>query len=174
MKRWNCFAALVLAGMAWGCTRPDQRAVSTDGVDITTPVSGDWVVVGFPAEPEGLNPVTVTTSYANDVLYGSNFSLIFETLLQYNTKNWTLEKPLLAESIPEISPDHLSYIYTIREGVRWHDGQPLTAEDVLFSAKATMYSRVDSASMRSNFSELTDVQLLDGRRIRFTSANRIS
>jgi peptide/nickel transport system substrate-binding protein len=142
--------------------------VSTSGVDVTTPVPGDWVIVGFPAEPEGLNPVTVTTSYANDVLYGSSFSLIFETLLQYNTKDWTLTKPLLAESTPEISPDHLSYTYTIRNGVRWHDGQPLTAEDVLFSAKATMYSLVDSASMRSNFSELTDVQLLDGRRIRFT------
>lgn len=33
----------------------------------------------------------------------------------------------------EASPDGASYIFDLREGVRWHDGKPLTAEDVAFS-----------------------------------------
>ena len=165
-KRW--FALLLMTFM-FGCTRPDQRSLSTSGVDLTTPVPGDWIVVGFPAEPEGLNPITVTTAYANDVLYGAGgTSQIFETLLRYDTKDWTLTKPLLAESAPEISQDHLSYTFTIRDGVRWQDDEPFTLEDILFSSKVMMYPRVDSASLRSNFSELADVQILDARKIRFT------
>ena len=161
--------ALTVFSLLLGCTRPDQREVSTAGVDLTTPVLGDWVVVGLPAEPEGLNPITVTTAYANEVLYGAGgTSLVFETLLRNDTKDWTLTKPLLAEATPEISPDHLSYTFTIRDGARWHDGQPFTLEDVLFSSKVMMYSRVDSASLRSNFGELADVQILDARKIRFT------
>ncbi|MFG1419207.1 ABC transporter substrate-binding protein [Xanthobacter sp. V0B-10] len=34
-----------------------------------------------------------------------------------------------------VSPDGLSYVFKLREGVRWHDGQPFTAEDVAYSIK---------------------------------------
>jgi peptide/nickel transport system substrate-binding protein len=40
--------------------------------------------------------------------------------------------PALAESW-EISDDKLSILFTLREGLRWSDGEPLTADDVLFS-----------------------------------------
>ena len=32
-----------------------------------------------------------------------------------------------------ISPDHLTYTFTMRQGVKWADGQPFTADDVLFT-----------------------------------------
>lgn len=32
-----------------------------------------------------------------------------------------------------VSPDHLTYTFTVRSGVRWADGQPFTADDVLFT-----------------------------------------
>ena len=168
MLRRLSIAGLVLLGAVLGCTRPDQRGVSTAGVDITTAVPGDWIVIGVPAEPEGLNPITVQSAYANDTIYGGNDSQIFEYLLQFDTRDWSLSRPLLAESVPEVSPDHLNYTYTLRDGVRWQDGEPFSAEDVLFSAKIMMNTRVDSAPIRSNFTDLADVQILDGRRVKFT------
>src|SRR5262245_42631486 len=43
-----------------------------------------------------------------------------------------LTTPSLAESWTE-SKDHLSYAFTLRKGVRFHSGEPVTAEDVKFS-----------------------------------------
>jgi peptide/nickel transport system substrate-binding protein len=43
-----------------------------------------------------------------------------------------LPKPELAEGW-EVSEDGLRYVFTLREGLRWSDGEPLTAADVDFT-----------------------------------------
>ncbi len=56
---------------------------------------------------------------------------IYESLLRYGTD---LEpQPSLAESWT-ISDDGLTYTFNLHEGVTWHDGEPFTAADVVFSA----------------------------------------
>lgn len=55
--------------------------------------------------------------------------------LLYDTLTWKDERgviPWLAESW-EAAPDGRSYTFALARGVRWHDGQPLTADDVAFS-----------------------------------------
>jgi peptide/nickel transport system substrate-binding protein len=55
---------------------------------------------------------------------------IYESLLRYDTE---LEpQPSLAESW-EVSEDGLTYTFDLQDGVTWHDGEPFTAEDVVFS-----------------------------------------
>jgi peptide/nickel transport system substrate-binding protein len=55
---------------------------------------------------------------------------IYESLLRYNQK---LEpQPSLAKSW-EVSDDKLVYIFHLQEGVKWHDGKPFSADDVVFS-----------------------------------------
>ncbi|HLR13920.1 MAG TPA: ABC transporter substrate-binding protein, partial [Burkholderiaceae bacterium] len=55
---------------------------------------------------------------------------IYESLLTYNHD---LEpQPGLAKSW-EISDDGLTYTFHLNEGVKWHDGEPFTADDVVFS-----------------------------------------
>ena len=55
---------------------------------------------------------------------------IFNGLLQLNP---SLEfEPDLAESF-EISDDSLTVTYTLREGLKWHDGQPVTTADVVYT-----------------------------------------
>ncbi len=57
-------------------------------------------------------------------------SKIFQGLLDFSE---TLEpKPLLAKSW-EVSPDKLTYTFHLQENVLWHDNQPMTADDVIFS-----------------------------------------
>ncbi|MDQ3382172.1 MAG: ABC transporter substrate-binding protein [Actinomycetota bacterium] len=57
-------------------------------------------------------------------------SYLYDTLLWKDSEDEQL--PWLAESF-EASADGLTYTFELREGVRWHDGVPLTAEDVAFS-----------------------------------------
>jgi peptide/nickel transport system substrate-binding protein len=55
---------------------------------------------------------------------------IYESLLRYDGK---LEpQPSLAESW-DISPDQKAYTFHLRHDVKWHDGKPFTADDVVFS-----------------------------------------
>ena len=156
---------LVLAACGGG-----DRAVGdfAEGID-QEPVQGDWLIISREAEADNLNRIIGTNTYSSELWNGAVGSFIGENLLGYNPETWRVEQPLLAESYPEISEDYLTYTFTMREGVRWHDGEPFTAEDVLFSIKATMLPFVDSASLRSYFGDLEDVQI-DERRVHFRMA----
>jgi peptide/nickel transport system substrate-binding protein len=156
MMRRTIHRAVVFFALCAGCSRP--------------PVSADWIVARLDSEPETLNPVLYKTAAAQSVMFGGNNSQVYEFLLQYNRKTWALTEPLLAESHPEISADRLTYTYKLRDGVRWHDGRPLTPEDIVFTFKATMCPLVDSAEKRSSLADMTNVEILEDRRIRFTFA----
>jgi ABC-type transport system substrate-binding protein len=166
MKRYQ-FIAIMCVVLTFGCSRPDQR-VGGDESEGGTPAPGDWNVVRLEGEPDSLNPILSTTAVATTVQYGVNQSQILETLLQFNMNDWKFTEPLLAESYPEISEDHLVYTFTLRDGIKWHDGKPFTVDDVVFTAKAMMSPLVDSAILRSYFVDLTNVERLDGRKVRFT------
>jgi peptide/nickel transport system substrate-binding protein len=167
MKRLRLVFPLILLATCLSCGRPDQSPTET-GEQGGTPARGDWAIVQYSVEPENLNYTISQTAPADYALHGPNNSFIQEALLQYDTKTWEFNKPLLAESMPEVSEDHLIYTFTLRDGVKWHDGQPFTPEDVLFSAKALMCPLVDSAAQRSEFTDLTNVEVLEGRKVRFT------
>lgn len=55
---------------------------------------------------------------------------IYESLLTYSF--YLKPQPGLAKSW-EAAPDGLSYTFHLQEGVKWHDGKPFTADDVVFS-----------------------------------------
>jgi peptide/nickel transport system substrate-binding protein len=75
--------------------------------------------------PDTFNPgqATLAESY---VL----FRLVYDSMYEYNADGtFSLE---LADSATT-SDDGLVWTFKIRDGVKWHDGQPLTAEDVVFT-----------------------------------------
>jgi peptide/nickel transport system substrate-binding protein len=59
------------------------------------------------------------------------FGLTYQGLVEENPLTGETE-PALAKSW-EISPDKLRIVFTLREGLKWSDGQPLTVDDVVFS-----------------------------------------
>ena len=69
--------------------------------------------------------------------------------------------PSLAESWSE-AKDHLSYTFTLRKNVRFHDGSPLTAEDVKFS-----FERYKGASATLLKEKVKDVQVVNPAQVRF-------
>ncbi|WP_332863218.1 ABC transporter substrate-binding protein [Pannus brasiliensis] len=82
------------------------------------------VVQSVPGDPKTFNAVLSAES-------PNIFGLTYEGLLAENPITGKKE-PRLAESW-EISDDKLSIIFTLREGLKWSDGKPLTADDVVFS-----------------------------------------
>ena len=58
---------------------------------------------------------------------------VYEGLVTYNREKADEYVPQLAEAMPEISEDGLTYTFTIREGITFHEGGDLTAEDVAYS-----------------------------------------
>jgi microcin C transport system substrate-binding protein len=59
---------------------------------------------------------------------------VFETLLTGSSDEAFTEYGLLAEEI-EMPPDRSWVAFTLREEARWHDGRPVTVEDVIFSVE---------------------------------------
>ena len=69
--------------------------------------------------------------------------------------------PSLAESWTA-SPDGLTYEFVLRKGVRFHNGDPLTAEDVKFS-----FERYRGAASSAFKAKVAAVEIIDPQRIRF-------
>lgn len=81
--------------------------------------------IGWAGSPDTLNPgmAVLSESYAI-------FGLVYDAM--YALQLDGTFKLVLAESM-NVSDDGLVYTYKIRDDVKFHDGQPLTAEDVVFS-----------------------------------------
>ena len=91
------------------------------------------------AKVKGLDPVNAGDTYSSDEI-----SRAYEGLLEYEYLVRPYElKPNLAESMPEVSEDGLTYTFKIKKGVLFHDnkcfpggkGRELVAEDFVYSFK---------------------------------------
>ncbi|MDH4123455.1 MAG: ABC transporter substrate-binding protein, partial [Thermoplasmata archaeon] len=85
------------------------------------------------AEPDSLDPAIDYEAGGNEVLQN-----VYETLVWYNGDSATDLVPLLATEVPtiangRISPDGTMYNFTLRKGIKFHDGTDLTTADVLYS-----------------------------------------
>jgi len=93
----------------------------------TFPAQGGTYIEGMVGQPHAINPLLCSVNSVDRDLC----SLVFNGLLRLDAHG--LPQPDLAARPPEISPDGLVYTVTLRSNVRWHDGQPFTADDVLFT-----------------------------------------
>ncbi len=100
---------------------------------------GGTYVLSQISDPRTFNPIVV-----QDTASGAVTGAFAETLVDqdYITGEIT---PALAESWTT-SQDGRTWTFTLRDGVQWSDGRPITAEDVAFSAQAIFTDGVDSSS----------------------------
>jgi len=88
--------------------------------------SGPVVVrVGWAGSPDTLNPGTAVLSEAYTV-----FALVYDTIYEYQLDG---TYKLDAAESADVSDDGLTWTFKIRDGINFHDGQPMTANDVAFS-----------------------------------------
>jgi microcin C transport system substrate-binding protein len=101
--------------------------------------------------------------------------MCFDSLMT-NKSNTALDEPdavygLLAESVV-ISDDRNSFEFTLRDGVRFHDGSPLTAEDVAFTYG--LFKSDGHPDLLLTLTEMTEAVALGSRRVKLTFSGKHS
>lgn len=114
------FVALAAAGTAAGMLPAGTAFAQTRGGTIVCPINQD---------PPQFCPAFGSTGVI-DTIGGKMFQGLFNLDRERNVV------PVLAEAV-DVSPDGLEYTIRLRKNVKWHDGAPLTADDVLFSMEVT-------------------------------------
>lgn len=171
MKKSLTVYYVLLVSLFFACGR--QQKVNTESgsgnsLQITevTPsdtigaVNGDWIIKQEMSDAEKLNP-TVT----NDATAQGIYIYIYESLLSVDRITYDL-KPLIAKSLPEVTDDHLSYIFDLKENVTFSDGTPLTGEDVIFTMKTIKNPFTDAQATRNYFADLKSVELVEGNKFK--------
>ena len=107
----------------------------------------------LPADVVTLNPVV-----ANDTLSYLAFKWVFDPLIDMDSQMHPVG--VLAESW-EMKDKGLETIFHLRKKVKWHDGAPFTADDVVFTYNAAMDPKVDAVNKRPAFAEVAGVEKVD-------------
>ncbi|WP_198376330.1 extracellular solute-binding protein [Neoroseomonas rubea] len=98
--------------------------------------------------------------------------LIYDTLMAGNPDEATAEYGHLAETV-ELPADRRGVSFELREAARWHDGRPVTAEDVVFTFNALRSQ--GRPFFRAYWADVTEVVVESPRRVTFrfrTAENR--
>jgi peptide/nickel transport system substrate-binding protein len=116
------------------------------------PADGDAYVDSSIGDASSLNPLLASDSASADIV-----GLVFNGLVKYD-KDIRLVGDL-ADSW-EVSSDGLVITFHLRHGVRWHDGEPFTAEDVLFTYQKLRDPKVHTP-YSSDFDDVKSLRVLD-------------
>jgi len=119
--------AVVLALAASACGSTSKPAGASSGGN---PVNATFTYGAFTPVMVGWDP---STDYSNEIIAMNN---MYETLTRYNSQTGQVQ-PLLATAWKR-SADAKTWTFTIRQGVKFHDGKPMTAADVKASIDRTI------------------------------------
>lgn len=139
------------------------------------------LIIGKPEEAVGLDPAVVTATSSFDLI-----AVVYESLVEFDENGEP--QPLLAESWEIVegaatpaasltaSPaadgatpaagGGPSYVFTLREGVTFHNGKALTADDVKFTFERILNPDTGSA-WTSQFSPVAAIEAIDDRTVAF-------
>ena len=91
---------------------------------------------------------------------------LFNGLVRFSAEDWS-PQPDLAEKW-DISSDKLTWTFTLRKGVTWHDGKPFTSDDVKWSLQMYADPKVNSI-LRGNLAPVTAIDTPDQYTVKLTS-----
>ncbi|MGD0214112.1 MAG: ABC transporter substrate-binding protein [Terriglobales bacterium] len=146
----------LLAGTCFATTPAAQAAQPGEELARLADVSGHYgghLTIGQRSEPKTLNPATATDAISREVI-----GRLMGDLIEINRSSQQTE-PALAKSW-KISPDGRTFTLQLRKGIRFSDGHPFDADDVVFSFTVYMDEAVDSPQR--------DLLIIDGKPIAVT------
>ena len=120
--------------------------------------ANNYAVVGITQEPGIFDPHTVVAAGDEEIIFN-----IYEGLYKFDSQGKL--NPCLATDV-EISSDASVYTFKIREGVKFHDGSDLDANDVVYSLKraAGLLDNQDGTALVSELDPIKSVSVTsDGR-----------
>lgn len=158
MKKY-LFLSSVLLLFACG-TRNKARQTELAGtlikLDDVKAINASWkkentLIYHTISEPDNLHPTNGNSGPRAEILMYTQ-----RTLLYTDFENQTIQ-PGLVDSLPNVSDDGLHYTYTLRKEIKWDDGNELTAEDVLFTAKVNACPLVNNPAVKSYWNNVIDI-----------------
>ncbi len=120
---------------------------------------GDIIVQGGIGDASNLIPLLASDKPSHDIA-----GLVYNSLVKYD-KNINIVGDL-AESW-DIAPNGLMITFRLRRGVKWHDGQPFTAADVLYTYQVTIDPKTPTA-YAGDFLKVKKAEVLDDYTFRVT------
>lgn len=116
----------------------------------------DTLTIAMVSDAVSLDPTQTNDTYSSNVSFQ-----IYEGLITHDNNNKIV--PVLAESYEQV--DDVTYRFKIREGVKFHNGEELTPEDVVFSLKRC----IDSPNIKHLFNVIDkdSVKVVDGNSVEF-------
>jgi len=127
--------------------------VSTAALMAGAAAAKDDITIAIQLEPPHLDPTSAAAGAIDSVLYSN----VFEGLTRFDSAGAVI--PGLAKSW-EISEDGLTYTFTLNEGVTFHDGSSMDAEDVKFSLDRI--GAEDSANaQKALYAAISEVNVID-------------
>lgn len=122
---------------------------------------GDWSVEAFSTNIKTITPLISTDAYAANVQ-----SYVLESLISRNPD--TLEWEGLIAKNWQVSDDGLVISFQMRDDVRFSDGAPLTAEDVVFTFNFIMNDVIQAPRERAYLEKIKDVKAKGQYEVVFT------
>jgi peptide/nickel transport system substrate-binding protein len=107
-----------------------------------------------------LNPIL-----QSDTVSGAITDRLFESLVNTDPTTGSIIGTLAEKW--DVSPDGLTYTFHLRNGVKFHDGQPLTAEDAKFTLDVLKTDRVKT-TRTSNVEKIKETEVVDPQTLRVT------
>lgn len=162
------FLALVMVGAVLpGCGdgSKDPGGQGNNG-ETGEPVKGGEITVGIAQDlDDSLDPHQTVAAGTREVLFN-----IFEGLVKPNSDGEMI--PAVAEKY-ELSEDGTTYTFTLRDGVKFHNGQTVTAEDVVYSInRCAAVPEGQEKPLVAAFSAVRSVEALDEKTVAVTIAQR--
>ncbi len=117
--------------------------------------------------PNTLNPILMSSAPESRVR-----ELLYDSLFKFDSKlEWFVNKTMVTSYEP--SPDYRTAVLTLKDGLRWHDGKPYTADDVVFSWQQIVDRRVPCPAARSGTDQIRKCVAVDRRTVRFEFAESL-
>lgn len=126
---------------------------------------GGTFLYNLGVEPTTLNPITGTDAY-NQTVQG----YVLDSLMNRNFETYGWD-PALAEKV-EISKDGREFTFTLRQGVQWSDGKPLTIEDVKFSFDVIFDDKYNAAQLRPYYENIEKAEVTGPNTIKFVTKSK--
>lgn len=168
---FNCFI-LILFIIA--CNSKKLKVLDTDNASslaFSLPHATNWdpswsklneVNVHILADPDNLHPTNGSSQIRDEVLQYLHGALINTDLYHGNIRAG------ICESMPEFSNNNQSLLFKIRKGVLWDDGKQVTANDIVFTIKASKCSLTNNVSNKYFFENVKEVIVDASDNLQFT------
>jgi peptide/nickel transport system substrate-binding protein len=118
---------------------------------------GGRLIIATAGDPKTFNPITANESSSTDI-----YRLLFSALMNFDWRTQTATPGLAASH--SVAEDQKTWTLTLRKNLKWSDGQPLTAADVVFTWNDIIFNPEINNVTRDMFTmngKKFDVSLVD-------------